>query len=304
MGRDDKCQEGVRQAGKVYSSDLLELMADKGVVPLTHSTNLLKDCQPMRASTIAHRMGWLLAILLVVNTAQAQLPEKFENLQVLPKDISRGQLIQVMRGFATGLGVRCQFCHIGEEGASFATFDFKSDEKPTKRTARIMLQMVHTINETYLPQLDTISHGEGEEHHHEGDRIQVQCVTCHRGQSRPVMLEAVLAKTMADSGVPAAVATYRRLKDRYYGSFTYDFSQRPLNGMAFDLIRQNKPDDAITLLTLNLEVNPSAASTYQLLGDAYVSEGNRDLALSNYRRALELQPDNPPLKATVDSLQR
>jgi hypothetical protein len=110
---------------------------------------------------------------------RAQIPEKFENLKVLPADITRPQLLQVMRGFALGLGVRCQFCHVGEEGQPLSTFDFKSDEKPTKRTARVMLRMVHDINESYLSQLDTISpdHMAMSGDHDHADHIEVQCAT-------------------------------------------------------------------------------------------------------------------------------
>lgn len=236
--------------------------------------------------------------------ARAQIPEKFENLQVLPKDITRGDLVGIMRGFTTSLGVRCPFCHMGQEGADLSTFDFKSDDKPTKGTARIMMRMVHLINDTVLPQLDTVSHGEGIEHDHTRERIQVQCVTCHRGNSRPVPIETVISKTIADSGLPAAVAAYRDLKSRYYGGFTYDFRERPLNGIASTLLRQNKLDDAVTLLTLNLELNPDTWATHMLLGDAYGALGKKDLAVASYRRSLELQPDNPPVKAKLDALQR
>lgn len=236
--------------------------------------------------------------------ASAQIPEKFENLQVLPKDISRGDLIGVMRGFTTSLGVRCPFCHVGQEGADLSTFNFKSDDKPTKGTARIMMRMVHLINDSVLPQLDTVSHGEGEEHDHTRERIEVQCVTCHRGNSRPIPLEAVLGKAMADSGVPGAVAVYRDLKTRFYGSFAYDFRERPLNGIAAGLLRQNKAEDAVTLLTLNLETNPDTWATHMLLGDAYAALGRKDQAIASYRRSLELQPDNPPVKAKLDALLR
>jgi hypothetical protein len=234
----------------------------------------------------------------------AQIPEKFENLKVLPADITRPQLLQVMRGFALGLGVRCQFCHVGEEGAPLSTFNFKSDEKPTKNIARIMLRMVHDINQSYLTQIDTVSHGEDQEHHHADDRVEVQCVTCHRGQSRPRSMESVMTQLVADSGVPAAVNAYRELKRRYYGSFSFDFRERPLNSVASDLLRQQRPADALTLVNLNLELNPEAASAYQLQGDANLALQQKDAALASYRRALELMPDNPPLKARIDSLSR
>jgi hypothetical protein len=38
--------------------------------------------------------------------ALAQIPTKFTNLEVLPKDIPRAELIATMRGFAGALGVR------------------------------------------------------------------------------------------------------------------------------------------------------------------------------------------------------
>ena len=67
----------------------------------------------------------------------AQIPEVFNNLQVLPKDISKAELLGNMRSFAGG---RCQFCHVGEEGQPLSEFDFVSDEKETKKKARVMMQ--------------------------------------------------------------------------------------------------------------------------------------------------------------------
>jgi photosynthetic reaction center cytochrome c subunit len=96
-------------------------------------------------------------VLAALTPAAAQIPEKFENLQVLPKDISRPQLVQVMRGFTSALGVRCSFCHKHSGAESdLSTFDFKSDENQAKRTARLMMMMVHTINDSLLAPLDTI----------------------------------------------------------------------------------------------------------------------------------------------------
>ena len=72
------------------------------------------------------------------------------NLKVLPKDISKDELVRTMRGFTAGLGVRCAFCHKGEEGQPLDTYDFMSDARPQKDVARKMLTMVMAINSDYL----------------------------------------------------------------------------------------------------------------------------------------------------------
>ena len=59
-------------------------------------------------------------VLATPRPARAQIPEKFENLQVLPKDIPRDTLLRVMRGFTAALGVRCDFCHMERERAAAA----------------------------------------------------------------------------------------------------------------------------------------------------------------------------------------
>lgn len=94
------------------------------------------------------------------------------NLQVLPKDIAPGQLMAIMHQFEGQLGVRCSFCHAGNEQTHH--LDFASDAKPEKAAARVMMQMTHELNAKYLAELP--DHGSME---------QVSCGTCHRGQSTP-----------------------------------------------------------------------------------------------------------------------
>ena len=84
------------------------------------------------------RIGLLLAAVLAapVDAAAQWPPERFSNLQVLPQDISLGELVATMRGFASALGVRCNHCHVGTDPDDLSTFQFPSDEKYTKRKAR------------------------------------------------------------------------------------------------------------------------------------------------------------------------
>ena len=96
----------------------------------------------------------------------------FKNLKVFPKDISRADLIANMKFFAQSLGVRCTFCHVGTEGQPLSTFDFASDAKDKKLTARKMLAMVHRINAEDFHVTDF-------------SKVKVTCFTCHRGSTKP-----------------------------------------------------------------------------------------------------------------------
>ena len=105
------------------------------------------------------------------NLSFADPPHK--NLKVLPQDISGQQLIGTMKFFSQSLGVRCTFCHVGEEGKPLSTFDFASDAKREKQTARKMLAMVHRINEEDFGVTDF-------------SKVKVTCFTCHRGAKHPL----------------------------------------------------------------------------------------------------------------------
>jgi hypothetical protein len=97
----------------------------------------------------------------------------FKNLKVLPKDISRADLLANMKFFSQSLGVRCTYCHVGTEGQPLATFDFASDAKEHKNTARAMLAMVATLNSKTLPAATGLPDA------------KVTCFTCHRGSTKP-----------------------------------------------------------------------------------------------------------------------
>jgi tetratricopeptide (TPR) repeat protein len=221
----------------------------------------------------------------VAEPAFAQIPEKFENLEVLPKDISRQELTQVMRAFAGGLGVRCQYCHVVKPGGnpnSLESLDFKSDAKVEKKKARVMMKMTRTINTTLLAELPERSQ----------PNVAVQCVTCHRGSPLPKTLERVLAETIEKQGVDSAVAQYRQLRETALVQGRYNFGEGTLNQVAEQLVAQSKTDEAIRMLELNQEFNPRSANIDYQLGEIYRGRNEVEKAKAAYRKALEKQPNH------------
>jgi photosynthetic reaction center cytochrome c subunit len=89
-----------------------------------------------------------------------------KNIKVL-NGLPQSQLIPAMNFFSASLGVRCNFCHVNNNGV----WAYDSDEKPEKSTAREMIAMVLNINKT------TFKGG-----------TEVSCYTCHRGSRDPVGL--------------------------------------------------------------------------------------------------------------------
>jgi len=99
----------------------------------------------------------------------------YQNLQVLPKDISSRDLQHIMVDeFQDGLGIGCGYCHATQKGTIL--LDYASDEKPEKEIARQMMRMTLEVNKNYF----------GVEKPELGNMIMpVTCATCHRGTPHP-----------------------------------------------------------------------------------------------------------------------
>jgi tetratricopeptide (TPR) repeat protein len=231
----------------------------------------------------------VVSLALGISTASAQIPDEFTNLQVLPKDTGKRELVSIMREFAGALGARCNFCHVGENPSSLEGYDFASDEPKNKNVAREMMKMAGQINETILPAA--------------GVNARVQCVTCHRGLKEPETLDNVLLHTVEEGGTEAAQTKYRELREEYYGMGAYNFGPGTLNTVAETIAQEKKDiDGAIALMKLNVEFNPDAAFSHLMLGQLYAEKGDKDAAIASIERSLEIEPDNNWAKRMLERI--
>jgi len=217
-------------------------------------------------------------------------PEEPTNLKVFSKDIKGEKLRSVMTQFSSALGVRCSYCHVGEEGKPLSTYNFASDKNPNKDRARAMYKMLGTIND----QLKQFNYS-GDQH------TNMWCHTCHQGRAKPMTLEEELSAAYKKSGSTAAVARYHELRDRYYGKGGYNFGEGSLNGFAYFLLGKKDTDGAITFFQLNAEQFPQSANVWDSLAEAYMTAGNTLQAQIYYRKSLELDPTN---KNAVEQLRK
>jgi hypothetical protein len=133
------------------------------------------------------RLSWGItasALMLTGSIVAAQAPQAggapqppMTNLQILPKDMARAQVVQIMQNFGAALGVTCVHCH-QFVGPNDPMNDFASDAKPAKNVARAMMRMVREINPAVQKSVPTKA----------TDQVAaVGCATCHRGKAIPVV---------------------------------------------------------------------------------------------------------------------
>jgi hypothetical protein len=99
-----------------------------------------------------------------------------------------------------------------------------------------------------------------------------------------------LAATLSSRGLDPAVEQYRRLKAAAPANYNFDAGE--LNTFGYQLLGQKKVREALRIFQLNVEAYPRSSNAYDSLAEAYLNAGNRPLAIANYRKAIELDPDN------------
>jgi hypothetical protein len=222
--------------------------------------------------------GVVLTLLAAPLAAQAPgkwPPDSLINTKVIPHNTPVMQVVGTMRNFTSGLGVRCSFCHVGEEGKPLESYDFAVDKKRTKLVARQMMRMVEEINQ----RLDTIPE-------RPTPGVTVTCATCHRGVSRPVPLSTQLVDATLAAGADSAIRLYQALRQRYYGRDAFDFGESSLNIAAFRVGREKKYDDALALLRLNESFFPNSSGMSVFRGNILLMKGDTSGAAGAWREAL------------------
>ena len=65
-----------------------------------------------------------------------------------------------------------------------------------------------------------------------------------------------------------------------------------MNALGDELLQEGKTEDAIEIFKLNVSAFPNSSNVYDSLGEAYMTAGEKEPAISNYERSLELNPSN------------
>jgi hypothetical protein len=180
--------------------------------------------------------------------AEKTVEQVHKNIQVL-KGLPESQFAPLMNYMAASLGVRCNYCHVNKDG----NWDFASDEKGEKKSAREMITMVMGINKNSFR-----------------GNPEVSCYTCHRGRtsvahtlSMPLPTpEPRPSPAPGPSASPQANPTADQILEKYYQAIggaaaVEKLKSRVMKGtlvanngneIAYEL-DQSGPDSVLAILT-------------------------------------------------------
>ncbi len=91
-------------------------------------------------------------------------------------------------------------------------------------------------------------------------------------------------------GLLAGVGLYRDLKDHH--ADTYEVRENEINRYGYRFLQAGKVKEAIEVFKMNVEAFPKSSNVYDSLAEAYMANGDKELAIKNYQKSVELDPNN------------
>ena len=99
-----------------------------------------------------------------------------------------------------------------------------------------------------------------------------------------------------EKGLDAAIVSYKKRNKNT------DLLEDNINSKGYDLMKENKVQQAIEVFKLNVYAFPRSANAFDSLGEAYLEAGNKVLAVENYKKSLLINPKNENAREVLKKL--
>jgi CubicO group peptidase (beta-lactamase class C family) len=110
----------------------------------------------------------------------------------------------------------------------------------------------------------------------------------------------VLFIELHHNDIQEVVSLYRELKAQHPEKYIFD--EQELNGLGHRLLSMERTTDAIEILKLNVEAYPESWNAYDSLGETFMKNGDREEAIKNYQKSLDLNPKNENARVMIEKL--
>ena len=113
-------------------------------------------------------------------------------------------------------------------------------------------------------------------------------------------MDSAFENVLRREGVDRAVEFYHERRQQDPDAVL--FTERQLNALGYDYLKQSRTGESIALFRLNVEAYPESFNVYDSLGEALMADRQYARALENYTRSVELNPENKNGRKKLEEL--
>ena len=124
-----------------------------------------------------------------------------------------------------------------------------------------------------------------------------QAFPIQKGESAALVVEEAIEA----AGIEEGLTKYHDIKTDHPDDYFFD--EGSFNALGYRLLQNGKVAEAIEIFKLNVKAYPESFNVYDSLGEAYMTQGNRELAIQNYRKSVALNPQNENGKEKLEKLE-
>jgi len=117
----------------------------------------------------------------------------------------------------------------------------------------------------------------------------------------------LLIERARDKGVDGdqgAIALCKEIRRGDLKNYQLSVWEGHLIALGYELLENNKIKEAIEVFKYAVSEYPESANAYDSLAEAYMKNGDNKLAIENYKKSLELDPDNHNAKKMLEQLKK
>ncbi len=126
--------------------------------------------------------------------------------------------------------------------------------------------------------------------------IYYEHILLERGEPASVALR----KWIDEEGPEAGISRFREMRSG--PSRDYIVSEADINALGYSYLNEGKMQEAIALFLFNAQEFPGSWNVYDSLGEAYMKNGDTQLAIDNYEHSISLNPKNENGKQALEKL--
>jgi tetratricopeptide (TPR) repeat protein len=112
-------------------------------------------------------------------------------------------------------------------------------------------------------------------------------------------LASALGRVIDAQGLETGLSKYPAMRR---DSLAYAINEAEMNRLGYVYLQAGKVNEAIEVFKLNVLAFPASSNVYDSLGEAYMTAGQTELAITNYEKSVRLNPKNTEGMRTLKKL--